>query len=573
MILANNLSTLWSSIIIDELIKSDVTHYYISPGMRNAPLVQSLLQRRDEVSLFLGVDERAQSYRALGNAKATGKTSALICTSGTALANYTPAIIEAKKSATPLIVLSADRPIELATSDANQTINQVHFYGHHILADNCLGAPTTEICPQVIRNTVDHLIFRSLYPIKGPVHLNIPLREPIDMTEVHIDEDYVERAKSGFKKSFQTKYFPPTQGLSPLAKESIAKIIKDNPKGLLVVGSLPCSLDKEIIKAFIQKLNWPVFLDISSSLKYNYSIRDNIIPTFDHSEVYEQMSRVKPSAIIHLGGRTTSKHYYRFLEEFADIELISVNWSEEKEDPSQNTDYRMICEVDQFCLEMCEHIQPSENPIRINWSEFTQKKCQLIEESPLSYPVISKKIIDQIEDKQSLYIANSTVVRSFDNYLSMESTKDIDIFTNRGVSGIEGLMASALGAAESMSKYMTLVIGDVSFLHDLNSLQLIKDSESPLCIVLVNNSGGGIFTLLPIAKEEALLPYLTTPHDLTFESAAEQFSIDYIKATSTSAFEEAFQNAQKKKNTILIEAIVSNEENIEVYNKLKTVKL
>ncbi len=572
MLLTNNLSVMWSSIIIDELVKSGVIDFYISPGMRNAPLVQSLLQRT-EVNLYLGIDERAQSYRALGNAKATGRTSALLCTSGTALANYTPAVIEAKKSSTPLIVLSADRPIELATSDANQTINQVHFYGNHILADNCLGAPTEEICPQVIRNTVDHLIFRSRYPIKGPVHLNIPLREPLDMTKVDISPKYTVKAEQGFKKEFQTKYYPPTQGIGPKAKEVIANIIEKNPKGLLVVGSLPCSLDKEVIKEFIKKLNWPVFLDISSSLKYSYSIEDNIIPTFDHSEVYEKLSSERPTAIIHLGGRTTSKHYYRFLEEFEDINLISVNWSEEKEDPSQNTDFRMVSEVDQFCREMSEIISPSANPIKVNWKEFSTKKCELIDQATLTYPYISKKIIDNIENNQALYIANSTVVRSFDNYLSLTSKKEIDIFTNRGVSGIEGLISSALGCAEAVDKYTTLVIGDVSFLHDLNSLQVVKESNAPLCIILVNNSGGGIFTLLPIAKDKELLPYLTTPHSLTFENAARLFDIKYKQISNTNDFDNEFIKAQSEKETIILELIVDNDSNIDLYNKLKTVKL
>lgn len=572
MLLGNNLSTVWSSIIIDELIKSGVVDYYISPGMRNAPLVQSLLQRT-EVKLYLGIDERGQSYRALGNAKATGRTSALLCTSGTALANYTPAIIEAKKSATPLIVLSADRPIELATSDANQTINQVHFYGKHVLADNCLGAPTEEICPQVIRNTVDHLIFRSRYPIKGPVHLNIPLREPLDMTNTNVSSLYLEKSELGFKREFQTKYFPPTQGINNRAKEVVSNIIKNNPRGLLVIGSLPCSMDKSVIKDFIKALNWPVFLDISSSLKYSYSLQSNVIPTFDHSEVYEKLSTERPTSIIHLGGRTTSKHYYRFLEEFPEIKLITVNWSEEKEDPSQNTDLRMVSEVDQFCLEMIEMISPSVDPIEVDWKDFSERKCHLIDDSPLSYPYISKKTIDSIEDGQALYIANSTVVRSFDNYLSLEGKKEIDIFTNRGVSGIEGLISSALGCAEAVDKYTTLIVGDVSFLHDLNSLQNVKESESPLCIIVVNNSGGGIFTLLPISKDKKLLPYLTTPHSITFENAAKMFDIKYELISTTNDFDLEFTKAQERKETIILEVMVDNESNVELYNKLKTVKL
>ncbi|OUR94200.1 2-succinyl-5-enolpyruvyl-6-hydroxy-3-cyclohexene-1-carboxylic-acid synthase [Halobacteriovorax marinus] len=572
MLLAHNLSNLWSSLIIDELIKSNVVDFYISPGMRNAPLVNSLL-KRDNVNLYLGIDERAQAYRALGNAKGTGRTSALICTSGTALANYMPAIIEAKKSFIPMVVLSADRPIELSTSDANQTINQVHFYGAHVRADACLGAPTEQIEPHIVRNTVNHLIFRSLYPTKGPVHLNIPLREPLDSTKAPISESYIERARETFKILLQTEYLAPLQSLSSEVVDKISDIVKHSERGLLVIGQLPSSMDKSKIKAFIKKLNWPVFLDISSSLKYSYSLEDNVIPTFDHQEVYDKVLENIPSTIIHLGGRTTSKHYYRFLSENPLIKLISVNWSDQKEDPSQNTDIRIVSHVDQFCLQLTEKLQQSCSPIKVDWKEFVQKKEEVIKNSPLCYPYISKSIIENIASDTALYISNSTVVRAFDNYISTDKTKEIDIFTNRGVSGIEGLIASTIGCAEGISKFTTLVIGDISFLHDLNSLQMLKESKAPVCVVLVNNSGGGIFSLLPIAKDKELLPYLTTPHELNFEHGAKLFNLDYQRVETPTQFDEVFRESQKVKRTKIIEVIVDNEKNIEIYNLLKTVKL
>jgi 2-succinyl-5-enolpyruvyl-6-hydroxy-3-cyclohexene-1-carboxylate synthase len=571
-VLDNNLSNLWSSVIIDELLKNNVIDYYISPGMRSAPLVNSLLNY-DQANLYVGIDERAQAYRALGNAKVTGRTSALICTSGTALANYLPAIIEAKKSAVPLIVLSADRPVELSTSDANQTIDQTKFYSQHVMADACLGAPTEQIGPEVVRNTINHLLFRSVYPNKGPVHLNIPLREPLDDTKTHISKEYVNACKNTFQKDIQTKYTSPIQSLSEELIHNVSDIIKNTNNGILVIGALQSSMPKDEVKKFIQKLNWPKHIDISSSLKFNYSLEDQVIPTFDHPEVYENLTKNVPETIIHLGGRTTSKHYYRFLEENPGIKLISINWSEQKEDPSQMTDIRIVSQVEQFCSQMNSHLENSRSNLNIDWSEFVNKKVNLIENSPLCYPYISKSIVENIKEDSLLYISNSTVVRSFDNYISMNSKKDIQILTNRGVSGIEGLMASAIGSAEGSNKYTTLVIGDISFLHDLNSLQILKETNSPLCIVLINNSGGGIFTLLPIAKNEKLLPFLTTPHSFDFNKTIENFGIEYKKVSQTKDFLEAYVLAQETKRKIVIEVNVDNDKNVEIYKQLRTLKL
>lgn len=570
--LLNNLSNLWSSVIIDELVKSNVVDFYISPGMRSAPLVNSLLQLKN-VNLYLGIDERAQAYRALGNSKATGRTSALICTSGTALANYLPAIIEAKKSAIPLIVLSADRPVELSATDANQTIDQTKFYSQHVMSDASLGAPTEQIDPAVIRNTINHLLFRSMYPTKGPVHLNIPLREPLGMEEEYISKDYIERCQKGFNRSSHTKYHSPIQALSSSIVSEISEIINSTKKGILVIGSLPNSISKESIKEFIKKLNWPMHLDISSSLKYEYSLENNMIPTFDHPEVFDVLSKNVPETIIHLGGRTTSKNYYRFLEENTEINLVSVNWSENKEDPSQLTNIRIVSHVDQFCEQLKDVINPNAEELKVDWTDFVMRKIKIIESSPLCYPTISKKIVENIKDNSSLYISNSTIVRSFDNYISLKSKKNINIYTNRGVSGIEGLIASAVGSSEGSKTHTTLVIGDISFIHDLNSLQLIKESKSSVAIILINNGGGGIFSLLPIAENKELLPFLTTPHELKFKDTASTFGINYKRVENPSEFEDAYISSEERKEKIIIEVIVDNDKNIEIYKELKTLKL
>jgi 2-succinyl-5-enolpyruvyl-6-hydroxy-3-cyclohexene-1-carboxylate synthase len=572
-ILSENLSRLWSSLIIGELLNNDIDTFYVSPGMRNAPLIAAICNN-ENAKIKLGIDERAQAYRALGYSKATGKTSVLICTSGTALANYMPAIIEAKKTGIPLLVLSADRPIELATSDANQTIDQVKFYGEHVCGHLNLGAPTIEISPQALASSIDNLLFKSKYPTSGPVHMNCPFREPLDDTKQSIPENYLSESIQVLSRKKFTSYPLPDQSCNQDALIKIAKQLNSIKKGLLVIGSLPPSMNKGAIKEFIEKLGWPVFLDVSSSLKYSYSIKDNCIPTFDHSEVFDQYVLNRPEMILHIGGRTTSKHYYRYLETYKEVLHISVNLSSAKEDPSHQTLHRVVAAPDIFCHQMTSLLNVSaKQDSKPNWYEFINAKKDIIEKAPLTYPSLSKSLIEKIPNKSNLYIANSTVVRSFDNYISLEDKKDLNVYTNRGVSGIEGLVASACGVADISQEPTTLVIGDVSFLHDLNSLALLKEVNNQLIIVLVNNGGGGIFTLLPIAKDKTILPYMSTPHEHQFDYAAKLFEINYNKVFDIHSFNDSYQKAIESKSHQIIELIIDNDKNIEIFKKLKTVKV
>jgi 2-succinyl-5-enolpyruvyl-6-hydroxy-3-cyclohexene-1-carboxylate synthase len=209
----------------------------------------------------------------------------------------------------------------------------------------------------------------------------------------------------------------------------------------------------------------------------------------------------------------------------------------------------------------------------LNFESFTKSKIKLIDDGPLSYPSISKTIIDHIKDDAILYIGNSTVVRSFDAYFSYTNRKNITVATNRGVSGIEGFIASSAGFIDGTDKEVYLIIGDVSFIHDLNSLYFLKELKTPLKIILVNNDGGGIFTLLPIEKEKAVLDYITSPHGETFGKTAEAFGIDYSRVTARSELLPKFMELQTKKHHSLMEIIVDGKTNKEVYDLLKTIKL
>jgi 2-succinyl-5-enolpyruvyl-6-hydroxy-3-cyclohexene-1-carboxylate synthase len=579
-LLSENINRVWSTLIIDEFIKNNITHFYLSPGMRNAPLIAALshLEKfHPEIQIKMGMDERASAYRALGYSKATGKPSVLICTSGTAMANYMPAVIEAKKSNLPLIIVSADRPPELIFCDDNQTMDQTKLYGDYVQGEIGLGAPSFEISPLALTSSLSNLIHKSLYPQKGPVHFNCAFREPLEATVRPIPEEYLKLASAQVeRKGPSTRYMSSSTTPDQSDLNEIADILKNSKTGLLVIGSLnPYDQTSEVVK-FVKLLKWPVYFDVSSSLKYEFNLNDGTVPTFDHPEVQEALIKNPPETIFHIGGRLTSALYYAYLKKVPSINLITLSRNIEKEDPSHHTKMRINADINSTLMALHHVLKEAdftEKKFVLDFQSFTKQKMKVIDEGPLAYPLISKAILDHIKDDSILYIGNSTVVRTFDAYCSFDTRKKITVATNRGVSGIEGFIASSNGFIDGKNKEVYLIIGDVAFIHDLNSLYFLTEQKIPLKIILVNNDGGGIFTLLPIHKEKNVLDYITSPHGQTFKKAAELVGIDYLEVRDEKSLIPTFNELQEKNTHCLMEIFVDHDVNQKVYDVLKTIKL
>ena len=313
-----------------------------------------------------------------------------------------------------------------------------------------------------------------------------------------------------------------------------------------MVGYLPPSAPKNYLKKLLKKLKKPVYLDVTSSLKFSFSLDDGATPAFDHPEVLNYYENEKIDSILHFGGGLISKFYYKFLEKNPSVSLITVHNNSEKEDPSYQTKYRFLRQPNQTAQTILkvfkDEMDPSQKtPSQDMWKDFVLKKRSIIDNSPLTFPAISKSLVELVPENSTIFFANSTCIRSFDSYVSPNKVKNLTIMSHRGASGIEGMIASSWGFLDYQKETpFTLVIGDISFLHDLNSLHFLTEDVRPFIVIVVNNGGGGIFNLLPISNESDIMPFISSPHKANLENAAKMFNIDFKSIMTLEQLKETY---------------------------------
>lgn len=567
-----NINHCWGTLIIEELSRLGVEYYCVASGSRSSPLVIALAQHK-KLKSFVHFDERGLAFHAMGYSAASKKPVVLICTSGTAAANFYPAIIEASKKKLPLIVLTADRPPELRQTGAVQTIDQVGLFGKYAQWAFDMPCPDTRINPQFVLTTVDQAWYQAVRN-HGVAHINCMFRQPLTLVPTTDDlKSYSKPLTSWFKSPKPyTEYVTGFESLALPVPKKIASRLDEIKSGLIVAGKIGSADEAQLVLDLSRKLGWPVFADVASGLRLGHG-HPNLIHYFDHLLLSENtQSKLSFDGVLHLGGRMTSQRYYDLVQKLKPSEYIMVINHALRNDPNHQVSLRVESSVTNFIETVIGLIKPRKSSGELKLLSKEDKEADKAIESFLTgderinEPRIARMVSQLIPEGHGLFLSNSMPIRDMANYADFRGSA-VSVNGNRGASGIDGIIASAAGYAAGLKKPVTLMVGDMAALHDLNSLAMLRELNEPLVIVLLNNGGGGIFSFLPIADfKEGFEKFWGTPHPYTLAAAASMFEINYSQPMDAVSFKKSYQQALKSQTSTIIEVITNREENLKIHH-------
>ena len=511
----------------------------------------------------------------MGYGRAHLKPAALLCTSGTAVANYFPAIVEAHESHIPLIVITADRPPELQQCMANQTIDQIKIFGDYVHFFFSIPCPDKLIAPEALLTTVDQAVLSATALPRGPVHLNCHFREPLDPRDT--GEDFSNYLTSLHR--WQNSSEPYTHGiLSPampaeVALNAMEQRLHDADSGLLIIGQLDMPEERIAARALVAASPWPVFADITSGLRLGPG-GPSLIHHYDEALLVDQTAF---DCVLHVGGRLTSKRLQMHLKAIRPAAYYLIQDHAFRQDPEHLVSHRIVADIVLTCRALALRFsnRPT-HPSVARWKEISNLIAKQLEQHArehYSEMSVAHQISELIPQGHGLYLAASLAVRHLEMFGS-RTGNSVAVCANRGASGIDGTIAAASGYALGLQRPVTLLIGDLALLHDVNSLALLRRSPYPITVVVVNNDGGAIFSFLPIAQfDQIFVDYWETPHGLTFPAAAALFQIPYEAPTTAREFQDIYQTATQSGRSSVIEVASNCAENFQKNRQLQeTIK-
>ena len=569
------LNTLWARLIIEELHRGGVDYFCLSPGSRCTPLTAAV-GRHSDVEHVMHFDERGAAFHALGYARATGRPAALVCTSGTAAANYLPAVVEASMDGVPLVLLTADRPPELRDTGANQTICQPGIYGEYVRWEIDMPCPSEDIDTAFVLTTVDQAVYRARYSQPGPVHLNCMFREPF-LIDTDSEEDVMPGgAIDEWSKNDQpyTTYAPARSIPTPDSLRELVDTLNGAKSGLLIVGRCRNRLEIEAARELARRLNWPVFADIASGLRMGSDLA-NVIPHYDYVLQTNVLDSHGPFTCLQVGRTPTSKRLAQFLAGDTVEKHIVFADHPHRQDPGHRVSMRFEGDLGASVEALIPLLEPVPETNFLTALKKLSAECsRVIDRAPgtdarLSEPVCARTVSRQIGAGDGLWLASSMPIRDMDLFAAADGNPVV-VGCNRGASGIDGAIASASGFAAGLKRPVTLIIGDLAFLHDLNSLALLRSLRQKMTIVVINNDGGGIFSFLPVAAHTDIFePMFGTPHGIPIEKAAEMFDLWYANPSTIDEFGDACAGARNVDGSTILEIHTDRDENFKLHRAIE----
>ncbi|HYP87894.1 MAG TPA: 2-succinyl-5-enolpyruvyl-6-hydroxy-3-cyclohexene-1-carboxylic-acid synthase [Polyangiaceae bacterium] len=555
----------WARLLFSTLTSAGVTDIWVSPGSRSTPFTW-VAQQTPGLTLRAVVDERSAAFLALGHARITGRPCALLCTSGTAAANYFPAVVEAAQAHLPLIVLSADRPLEVQQASAAQTIDQVKLFGAHVRSFFDLGLP--DAAPSALlglRRTIAQAVAQSLGPLPGPVHLNLRARKPLEPAPPQNETEHALAARVTELTQKPLARHASTQILANEAVRAAARALAQVGSTAIVVGPLSASKPAlaELIAELAELTASPIFAEASSQVRF--ALADHVMssPLFDWLLSTPSVAeKLRPELVLCIGQTPTSSAYERWA---ARVPRRLVLAEYDYPDALGNAELVASGDLEQGLRALITELKRLS--ILAEGSRFladlreAQALCkrrvaEVLDEpsAELSEAVAVKCVVDSLPHGAVLALGNSLPIRDVDAYVTR--ARRLRVVSQRGANGIDGLVSGAIGSAIASGAPTLLLIGDVSLLHDLGALASARLVKTPLVLAVIDNAGGRIFDQLPVqalyaADAEAAKLWLTPP-PRELSHAAALFGLRYVAPTTPLTIGEAATAALARNEVTLL---------------------
>jgi 2-succinyl-5-enolpyruvyl-6-hydroxy-3-cyclohexene-1-carboxylate synthase len=537
-----------AQLVLQSCVANGIENVVISPGSRNAPLTIGFVNH-PKINALSIVDERSAAFFALGISQQTQKPTVVVCTSGSALLNYYPAVAEAFYSNIPLVIISADRPSHLIDIGDGQTIRQPYVFGNHILLNvnlediespDITQVEYDEKTPVSSTDTLDNesLLAKAFYVAKeqnGPVHINVSFDEPLYQTVEEMNNRILDTP--AFQE--QEILIDNIMEESLLGEDKIQKLAEiwnSSSKKMILIG---VNYPEVLLQAQLDKISMDdavvVLTETTSNLHNIHFINgiDKVIfPMKD-----EELEAFKPDILLTLGGMIVSKKIKYFLRKFSPIHHWHIG-SNDVNDTFFCLEYHFIIPPQLFLAQFLPYLKFKESNYKEGWLKIKSlrdsRQVIYLKQTEFSDLKAFEIILSQMPHNIHLQLANSSIIR-YSQLFNVHSS--LEIYCNRGTSGIEGSTSTAIGASYINKKQTVLITGDISFLYDSNALwnNYIKNDFR---IILINNSGGGIFKFIPGPKSTNVLEYFETPHQLDASHLCKMYGLEYLSTNNEESLKE-----------------------------------
>lgn len=541
-------SATFCATLVDEWILLGVQHAVVAPGSRSTPLALALAQR-SEIQLHLFHDERSASFAALGVGLASGAPAVLLCTSGTAAAHFHAAVIEADLSSVPMIVCTADRPPELRDVGAPQTIDQTHLFGNSVRWFHDPGVPSDDAAHSW-RSLAGRAFAAALGERHGPVHVNLPFREPLLGTA-----GVLPPARS---TGWSRRLFPVVTDVDGLDEFSSAL---SGRTGVIIAGN---GSGRDVL-ALASALGWPVFADATSGVRecdpLVVTAFDPILRDIDFADSHY------PDVVLRVGSPAASKVLAQWVTR-SQCDVYQISKNETVVDPDHNVALSLVGDIKLITHSLAEKSKSCASKWLSDWALAETAAHVAIDAwttANMSEPTVARVVTSGVKVGSHLVISSSMPIRDVEWFGTV--TPGVTVHANRGANGIDGVVSTAVGVALASQAPVVLLIGDVAAIHDSNGFWGLSRRAVNLTVVVTNNDGGSIFSFLPQATsvEQSTFELLYgTPHGVSFQHLAAMHGLSFLQAHTANSLREILQS----EGTRIVEVPLDRSVNVAQHKSL-----